>query len=452
MSEEKKPVEPASNTAKPASEAAKPTKEAAKPAKKSWSNPALRAMGIPKISLPSRNWMIFWSVLATIGGGIYYDRHQQKKIREKYTEQVKVLGEEVYTSNRIPRKVTVFIAPPPDAFLEESLKHFRRYVKPLLNAAAIDFDVYTEGRQGEIRSQIADRIREIRRKALEDQKKKEEDARAEAYSKSWTKFFKEDVPNVFKRAKEEEPEVLVDRHDLYSPTNVLGLYKIFEPLQPIRDDETDVETVGGIICIGRGAYKEYVSGVQEGLLGPLDKPEEKIEEVKIESVEGSEESSETKQEVEIDDFGLKDEGDKPKQDPVPQPYIKQRDYQSAVLAPELDMSTVIRDINNVPVMFEQPLYVYPIPKLVGISNWPRKIYRFFTRRDIAEDVTSETLAIVYGKSRPFEYKDNFLAKEEELNWPKKWVERGRKKESEWVQEVEIDNRIADRLRVFEQTK
>ena len=27
--------------------------------KKGWSNPALRMMGIPRISLPSRNWMIF---------------------------------------------------------------------------------------------------------------------------------------------------------------------------------------------------------------------------------------------------------------------------------------------------------------------------------------------------------------------------------------------------------
>lgn len=449
MSEEKKPAGPADNAAKPAS-------ETSKPAKKSWSNPALRAMGIPKISLPSRNWMIFWAVLATVGGGIYYDKHEQKKIREKYSEQVKVLGEEVYTSNRIPRKLTIFIAPPPDSFLEESLTHFRRYIKPVLIAAAIDFDVYTEGRQGEIRSQIAEKIREIRRKALDDQKKKDEDVRAEAYSKSWTKFFKEDVPSVFKKirfSKEEGPEILVDRHELYTPADVLGLYKIVEPLHPTRDDEIDSQLTGGIICIGRGAYKEYMNGVQEGLLGPLEKPEEKIEEVKIETVEGAEPVTEkNKDEVEIDDFGQKEDGEQEKQDPVPKPYISQKDYQSALLAPELDMSTVIRDNNNVPVMFEQPLYIYPLPKLVGISNWPKKIYRFFTTRELAESVTSDTLAVVYGKSRPFEFKDNFLAKEEELNWPKKWVERGRKKNSEWVQELEVDSRIADRFRVFESPK
>lgn len=451
MSDEKKPVEPA----KAADEASKITKEAAKPAKKSWSNPALRAMGIPKISLPSRNWMIFWTVLASIGGGIYYDRHEQKKIREKYSEQVKALGEEVYASNRIPRKLTIFIAPPPDAFLEESLKHFRHYIKPVLNAAAIDFDVYTEGRQGEIRAQIAEKIREMRRKAVDDAKKEEEAARAEAYAKSWTKFFKEDVTNAFKKirfSKEEEPEIFVDRHDLYTPADVLGLYKIVEPLKPTRDDETTAESTGGIICIGRGAYKEYMNGVQEGLLGPLDKPEEKIEEVKVEGVEGTEEATESKKEVEISDFGEKEEGEQPEQDPVPKPYIRQADYQSALLAPELDMSTVVRDNNNVPVMFEQPVYIYPIPKLVGISNWPRKIYRFFTQRELAESVSSETLSVVYGKSRPFEFKDSFLAKEEELNWPKKWVERGRKKDSEWVQELEVDTRIADRLRVFEPPK
>ena len=37
-------------------------------------------------------------------------------------------------------------------------------------------------------------------------------------------------------------------------------------------------SAGGIICVGRGAYKEYLSGVHEGLLGPLEKPQSVIDE------------------------------------------------------------------------------------------------------------------------------------------------------------------------------
>lgn len=437
MSEEKKP---------------EPAVDVAKRAKKTWSNPALQAMGIPRISLPSRNWMIFWTVLATVGGGIYHDKHQQKKIREKYMAQVQKLSEEAYASNRVPRKLSIFIAPPPDDFLEESLKHFRRYIKPILNAAAVDYDIYTEGRQGEIRSQVAEKMRQLRRKAVEDEQRKKEEERLQAYSRSWRKWIKEDVIGVFekfKRTESEDNEVLVDRHELYTPADVLGLYKMVDTLQPVRDDEEDIAHSGGVICVGRGSYKEYINGIHEGLLGPLEKPEEKVEEVKVEPAEGDKAEEKKEEKVEIDDFGQKEGEEQTKREPIPKPYITAVDYESAKLAPEFNFEQVVRDDKNVPLMFEQPLYVFQVPRLSGISNWPRKIYRFFTKRELAESVSSQTLAVVYGESRPFEFKDRFLCKEEELDWPKKWVARGKEKNSEWVQELEVDNRIGDRLRVVD---
>lgn len=424
-----------------------------KPAKKGWSNPALRAMGIPRISLPSRNWMIFWTVLASIGGGIYYDKHQQKLIRDKYMKQVESLGQEIYTSERLPRKLTIFIAPPPDDFLEESVRHFRRYIKPILNAAAIDYDVYTENRQGEIRSEVAEKVRQLRRERIEQEQKSEAHAREEAYAKSWTKFFKEDVPKVFQFRKEPEPEVYVARHELYDVKDLVGLYRVLGTVQPVRDDVAD-EVCGGVICVGRGAYKEYVNGIHEGLLGPLEKPEEPVQEAAIDIVqevrEGGEqeatESTEKKEEPDSEDFAQK-EGEA-KQEPVPKAYISAQQYAQGVLAPELDLSHTVRNDKNVPVLFEQPVYVFPVPKLSGFLKMPQKIYRYFTLRNLADDVGKHTLTVVEGRSRPFEFKDKFLGKEEELDWPKKWVERGRTKNSEWVQELEVDDRVTQRMRVF----
>lgn len=434
---------------------AKPPVEEKKPVtpkkvRKQWKNPALRAMGIPRFSLPSRNWMIFWSLLASIGGGIAYDKHEQKKIREKYMKQVEKLGEEIYATDRLPRKLTIFIAPPPNDFLEESLRHFRKHIKPILNAAAIDYDIYTENRQGDIRAQVAEKIRQLRRETAELEKKRQDDARVQAYNRSWTKFFK-DVPATLKSlvSKKEEPEVLVARLDLYAPLDVLGLYKVVDTVQPKRDDET-----AGVICIGRGTYKEYMSGVHEGLLGPLEKPVEPLEPPKVVELgesteEGQVAETEPAKADEISDFGEK-EDEKGEQDPVPKPFILASQYADAPVAPEIDFGSVIRNKQNVPVLFEQPVYVFPVPKLSGMFNIPRKIYRYFTRRELAEDVSSKTLAVVYGSSRPFEFKDSFLGLEEELDWPKKWVERGKAKESEWVQEVTVDERITKRMRVFEE--
>lgn len=437
-----KPADPVETKSEKAAKVTETALDAAKKVKKSWSNPALRAMGIPRISLPSRNWMIFWSVLASIGGGIYYDKHQQKLIREKYMAQVEHLSQEIYPTNRIPRKISVFIAPPPNDFLEESMRHFRRYIKPILNAAAIDYEVYTENRQGDIRSQVAERIRDLRKKTVEDKLQREAEAEKEAYNKSWAKFFR-DVPQYFKRKEKiDETETYASRHLLYTATDLLGLYKHAKPVTPVRDDENDVAFAGGVICVGRGTYKEYMNGVHEGLLGPLVKPAEPVPEL-------SEKEDDTNSSEEIEDFGEKEGEEKQKQAPVPKPYIQPADYASAPLAPELDLTQVVRNDKNVPVLFEQPVYVFPVPKLSGFLNIPRKIYRYFNTHVMAEEVTAKTLPIVHGSTRPFEFKDRFLGKEEELDWPKNWVERGRGKNSEWVQELEVDERIANRMRVYE---
>ena len=102
------------------------------PVKKGWSNPALRMMGIPKISLPSRNWMIFWTLLASVGGGVAYDRYQQKQIRKKWMEKFEPLGEEAYRTDRIPRKLSVFIAPPPNDYLDSSMVYLQEVCKAFI--------------------------------------------------------------------------------------------------------------------------------------------------------------------------------------------------------------------------------------------------------------------------------------------------------------------------------
>ena len=442
-----------------------------------------RMMGIPKISLPSRNWMIFWTLLASVGGGVAYDRYQQKQIRKKWMEKFEPLGKEAYRTDRIPRKLSVFIAPPPNDYLDSSMVYFRKYVKPLLNASAIDFDVFTENRQGDIRAAVAERIRELRIETNENAKKAQEEAKQKQYDASWTKFFKKDVPNFFTlkfQSNSKEDEALVSSNDLYSPKDVLGLYYLKEPIDAKRDDELNPMEAGGVICIGRGAYKEYMTGVHEGLLGPLEAPEEvkTITEVDAQVTENEPETAhndnESKAVAELpvlptDDLPADsvveqdavpetpsetaektpkaEEEDNEK--PVPKPFITPDEYPNATYAPEFQNVTLIKNKKNVPVIFEQPVYVFPLPIVSGFLNTHRKLYRFFTKRNVADDYGCRTSVVVQNVSRPFVYKDQFMAKEEELEWPKKWVATGKEKNSEWVQELVTDDRVTTRMKVFD---
>ncbi|KGU04072.1 mitochondrial import inner membrane translocase subunit TIM54 [Candida albicans SC5314] len=391
--------------------------------KKGWSNPALRMMGIPRISLPSRNWMIFWTVVTTIGGGIAYDKYEQKQMRKKWMDAVKQFGEVSYGANEIPRKLTIFIAPPPNDFLDESLKLFRKFIKPVLNAGVVDFEIFSESRQGDIRASVAEKIRELRRKQLVEETPKKNESNGN---------------------QDNDEEELKSRSDLYKAKDVLGLYKVFPADINVKsEDAIDDSSAGGIICVGRGAYKEYLSGVHEGLLGPLEKPQSVIdEETKL-----AEEKKKEKEENPDKDDDNDEEQSNLK--PVPLRYIQPEDYANAQLAPELDLSTVVKDDKGVPVFFEQPVYTFPLPNLVGFTNIPRKIYRYFTKRFLVDDFGERTATIVNNKSRPFVYKDVLMAKEEEMDWPKKWVEKGKERNSEWVQELEHDERVTSRMKVFE---
>ncbi|CAH6719674.1 mitochondrial import inner membrane translocase subunit Tim54p [[Candida] jaroonii] len=448
--------------------------------KKGWSNPALRMMGIPRLSLPSRNWMIFWGVLGTLGGAAYYDKLEQQRIRKEYMDKVSESGKQPYETSKLPRKLTVFIAPPPNDFLETSMVYFRRYVKPILNSASVDFDILVANKQGDIRTSVSERIRQLRRDEIA---KKEQELAAkaqEAYEKSWTKFFTVTVPSTLKKpfVKEEIVDDVKNRTELYTPKDVLGFYYNNDMITAVREDSEDPQAAGGVVCIGRGAFKEYIQGVHEGLLGPLEKPEEpekpeiKLEEVKepelvsegttpvtesiADSVEIPVESAQTAESTESTNSPKepeKIEKDEPKEEDAEdetliKPFIDPKDYGKAMFAPEFKDGLNLEN-NKVPVFFEQPIYVFKVPNILGFTNFPRKIYNWFNRRYVAEEFSEKTMHIINNKSRPFEPRDEYLAKEEELLWPKKWVEKGLSKNSEWVKEVVVDKRVTKHLRVYE---
>ncbi|KAJ6490481.1 inner membrane protein import complex subunit Tim54-domain-containing protein [Mycena vulgaris] len=188
----------------------------------------LRYSGIPpswldkRPKLPSRNWLIFLSVTSSVAGLYIYDRQQCKAIRRAYIDKVKDLAEEPVGALYRPRKVTVYGGKwPGDEDHDQALKYFRKYVKPILVAAAVDFVMIGGKRLGDIANRVADDTKTQRRLA----------AGIEA------------PPEVYKQL----------------------------PTYRTPEEERMAEREDGIVIIGRPTFKEFMAGLKRGWTEPLHK-------------------------------------------------------------------------------------------------------------------------------------------------------------------------------------
>lgn len=225
----------------------------------------------------------------------------------------------------------------------------------------------------------------------------------------------------------------------------------------------EYEGVRGDIVVGRHTWKEYVRGLHEGWLGPLRAPPHAQPDPEPAPVEGEE-----------------SEGSKNKRPPQPKPFNTVDDYATAqlpLLVPaELTPST--------------PL---PFPHILGFLNTPTRMYRFLTRRRLADEIGREVAAACLCTYREFrevggaenadpdqQWEQQKALAHEEKNWVKSvWKDdeeakkqadvtndaspraegseavdgsipaTKQKKEKIWPKPMVLDNRIAMRMRRFE---
>ncbi|KAG1855413.1 inner membrane protein import complex subunit Tim54-domain-containing protein [Suillus tomentosus] len=172
--------------------------------------------------LPSRNWLIFLSVTTSIVAYYVYDRRECRRIRADYSSRVEHLAKEPLGTTDLPRKVTVYGAKwPGDEDHDKSLKFFRKYVKPIFVAAAVDYEMISGRRSGDLANRIADEIKTRRRI----------DAGVEPPS--------------------------------HSPVPL--------PNQPTLEQKRKRELEGGIVLVGRHTLKEFMSGLKRGWTESMDR-------------------------------------------------------------------------------------------------------------------------------------------------------------------------------------
>ena len=419
------------------------------------SNPAMRALGIPSFEkltkkLPSRNWLIFFSL---VGGGVsayFYDQSQIKKIRAEYIALAERescdFGKEIPTNVRL-RKIKIVVAPLPDDYLESTLKVWRRYIKPVIWAGGLDYELVLGDQQGKIRETIANSLRDEREKIVKKEMKKDE-----PIVKDEVLLQKKETEKKDEKEKTEE-DILVDKilNKQYDVKNVLGVFYKNDELKNSKilyQDalQEDQSKVGGVLCLGRGAYKEYLNGLQEGLLGPLEQTEYSLND-KLEKEEKWRESKK------------KQFPDKPV-DELSMPDFIKKNYIGDSLdntdkfeyPPKEFVKTDFKDPDTGILSFcKQPILLIAQPALYGIVNWPPRIYNFFTQRYLVEEYCRQALAIVKQDVKNIENLDELskLGEDvEEVHWPKKWVKKGVESGSEWVQPIKIDDRIVKDLKRY----
>lgn len=370
--------------------------------------------------------MIFLTITGSWTAAVVYDRREKKRIQQKWTKVVEHIAKEPMNERQMPRKLTIYLSAPPADGLVAARDHFNEYVKPILVAAALDWDAVEGRREGDVRAGLAERIRRLRWKRGESVK--------------------------------EEPEI--DIKDIIEESRS-------------RAGVPEWDGLAGDIVVGRHTWKEYVRGLHEGWLGPLDPPPSvnlyesapsAPDTPPAASVATSEKSTvstatddttpttvhETPAPSDTDK--TKEEITKPKKKKQIPPFITTAEYSQAQLPPTCPPAI-------------GPSTTIALPHLLGFFNFPIRMYRFLNRRKVADDAGRQTVAAVLGAYRPYltpsevassedsegaQWEQQRLLAHEESEWHKTAKER---KEDEgervWLDDMVIDPRVGEKMRKFE---
>ncbi|CAK7213717.1 mitochondrial import inner membrane translocase subunit tim54 [Sporothrix bragantina] len=408
-------------------------------------NPALRMLGLPSLprKLPSRNWLIFWSISTSLAAAIIYDRREKKRATARWAAAVAPLAREPLGDiSALPRRVTVYLEAPPGDGLRSAQEHFKEYIKPVLASSGLDWEFVVGRRQGDVRAVVAERVRRTRRESEGGS-----DAEGEAAV---------DIPT--------EADVVAELRR--------------------RNGIPEYSGVRGDIVVGRHTWKEYVRGLHEGWLGPLKAPApaaapavatgEKTDTVDAAassasspegataSTEGTEgtasgttASSEAPPEPKKEE-PKPEESSAPKRPPQPVSYNSVDDYPTSAL-PRLIPAEL------------GPSVPIPFPHLLGFSGTHIRFWRFLNRRKTADAIGREVAAACFATATreyrenvgdaDYEYEQQAVLAHEEKDWQKSvWKDDEYDikqdptlltREKPWRNPVVIDPRIGQRMRRFE---
>lgn len=305
--------------------------------------------------LPSRNWLIFLSVTTSIVAYYAYDRRECRRIRADYSSRVEHLAKDPLGTTDLPRKVIVYGAKwPGDEDHDKSLRFFRKYVKPVLIAAAVDYEMVSARRSGDLANRIVDEIKTRRRV----------DAGLEPPSQSLMPL----------------------------------------PNQPTLEQKRKRELEGGIVLVGRHTLKEFMSGLKRGWTESMDRVDR--EDMLAQELASDGRFDEPEEPViypEVVDG-----------EPLPA-HSRLLPSQNAALLSPLRMPPssppkFTQSISNVPAYLDTPpstipalptLLLVPFTNHIGFRQVPNMLWGFFNERHKVRAGSEAAYSLIMGHTRPF---------------------------------------------------
>ncbi|KAF8940603.1 mitochondrial import inner membrane translocase subunit tim54 [Dissophora ornata] len=322
-----------------------------------------------RAKLPSRGWMIFWGTVGTIGALVTRDHYLTVDAKKRVADKVDILAKQTCGVQEMPRKVTVYIMPPPGDGIHKTRHYFKQFVKPVFDAAALDYEVREALTEGQIQSMVAADIRKKRQIAAGK------------------------IP----AQTEEEKNAPV------------------ASLKSISD---------GIVVLGRVALGEVLKGYNDGCLQSLDDPEpapvvsEIVPEISSKD-EGASLSTETTGSVETTG-----ENDTKTEDAAsttavatsteaPAAVSENAKKEAEEAAKEPITIPQDEDYFSVPPTGLEPVGYIPFKNLVGFRNFHKKLFALFNSYDCVEYAGGAVMKVAFAETKDMDKEDLNIGKDEE---------------------------------------
>ncbi|KAF9962755.1 mitochondrial import inner membrane translocase subunit tim54 [Mortierella alpina] len=358
-----------------------------------------------RAKLPSRGWMIFWSITGTIGGLVTRDHYLTVDAKKRVADRVDILAKQTCGVQDMPRKVTVYMTAPPGDGIHKTRHYFKQFIKPVFDAAAVDYEVREGLTEGQIQAMVAADVRKKRQIAA---------GKASALT------------------EEEQNAPIV-------------------PFKSISD---------GVVVLGRIALAEVLQGYNDGCLQSLDDPEPVAV---VAAIEGEKEEVSLKDEAasltkeatgSVETTSEKDPAQKDLEDssssatiasitstPVSETTTpletskKEAEKVEAVVPVKIPQD---ESYFSVPPTGLEPVGYIPFKNLTGFRNFHKKLFALFNSYDCVEYAGGSVMKIAFAETKDMEREDLEIGRDEEPLFKKY---RG-------PVEIDILDRVREQVKIY----
>ncbi|KAF9574664.1 mitochondrial import inner membrane translocase subunit tim54 [Mortierella alpina] len=339
-----------------------------------------------RAKLPSRGWMIFWSITGTIGGLVTRDHYLTVDAKKRVADKVDILAKQTCGVQDMPRKVTVYMTAPPGDGIHKTRHYFKQFIKPVFDAAAMDYEVREGLTEGQIQSMVAADVRKKRQIAA---------GKASALT------------------EEEQNAPIV-------------------PLKSISD---------GIVVLGRIALAEVLQGYNDGCLQSLDDPEPVAV---VGTIDGEKQEASLKDEAaslikettgSVETTSDQDTTQKDQEDVVISSSSSSSAATTTTSATAASETTTPAETPkkeaekvepvepvkipqdesyfSVPPTGLEPVGYIPFKNLTGFRNFHKKLFALFNSYDCVEYAGGSVMKIAFAETKDMEREDLEIGRDEE---------------------------------------